>query len=118
MTITAYQTLFGSILLIVIGLLLDGQVEGFTWKSSLLLVYMAMLSTVAFSLWTMLLKYNTVGKVAVYGFSIPIFGVLFSAMFLGEQAFSLKNLAALILVSGGILIVNKRDAALEMQKNG
>lgn len=110
MTITAYQTLFGSILLIAIGSLLGGKVGGFTWKSALLLVYMAMLSTVAFSLWTMLLKYNAVGKVAIYGFSIPVFGVLFSAIFLGEQAFSLKNLAALILVSGGILIVNKKDA--------
>lgn len=109
MTITAYQTLFGSILLIGIGILLGGHVGGFTWKSTLLLFYMALLSTVAFSLWTMLLKYNAVGRVAIYGFSIPVFGVLFSALFLGEQAFSAKNLAALVLVCGGILLVNKNE---------
>ena len=76
MTITAYQTLIGSALLIVIGWLLHGDVGVFTWKSAALLFYMALLSTVAFSLWTLLLKYNPVGKVAVYGFTIPIFGVL------------------------------------------
>jgi drug/metabolite transporter (DMT)-like permease len=58
MTITAYQTLIGSALLIVIGWLLHGDVGVFTWKSAALLFYMALLSTVAFSLWTLLLKYN------------------------------------------------------------
>ena len=106
MTITSYQILFGSLLLIVIGWALGGHVEGFTVKSTLLLVYMALISTVAFSIWTMLLKYNPVGRVAIYGFTIPVFGVALSAIFLGEEIFSLKNLSALILVSVGILIVN------------
>ena len=63
---------------------------------------MALLSTVAFSLWSMLLKYNQVGQVAIFGFSIPIFGSLLSALILGEKLFSLQNLAAL----AGILVVN------------
>lgn len=108
MTITAYQTLIGSVFLIVIGWVLGGEVGHFTWKSILLLLYMALLSTVAFSLWTILLKYNPVGKVAVYGFTIPVFGVALSGLLLGEQIFSMKNLAALVLVSAGIVIVNKK----------
>lgn len=106
MTITSYQILFGSVLLIIIGLALGGHVEGFTLKSTILLIYMALISAVAFSLWTLLLKYNPVGRVAIYGFTIPVFGVVLSAIFLGEQFDSLKNLSALILVSVGILIVN------------
>lgn len=106
MTITSYQILFGSVLLIIIGLALGGHVEGFTLKSTILLIYMALISAVAFSLWTLLLKYNPVGRVAIYGFTIPVFGVVLSAIFLGEQFASLKNLSALILVSVGILIVN------------
>ena len=74
MTITAYQTLIGSVLLIVTGWCLHGEVSVNTWKSSALLFYMALLSTVAFSLWTLLLKYNPVGKVAVYGFTIRSLG--------------------------------------------
>lgn len=110
MTITAYQTLIGSALLIVIGWLLHGDVGVFTWKSAALLFYMALLSTVAFSLWTLLLKYNLVGKVAVYGFTIPIFGVLLSGILLGETIFSVKYLAALLFVSGGVILVNRNDA--------
>ena len=110
MTITAYQTLIGSALLIVIGWLLHGDVGVFTWKSAALLFYMALLSTVAFSLWTLLLKYNPVGKVAVYGFTIPIFGVLLSGILLGETIFSVKYLAALLFVSGGVILVNRDDA--------
>ena len=106
MTITAYQLLFGGAALILIGLAGRGHLEGFDVKSSVLLFYMAMLSAVAFSIWTLLLKYNPVGKVAIFGFTIPIFGVFLSGIFLGEQAVSLKNLAALICVSIGILIVN------------
>ena len=46
--------------------------------------------------------------VAVFGFSIPVFGVLFSGIFLGERFLSWKNLAALFLICAGIVIVNLR----------
>ena len=107
MTITAYQTLIGGALLIVSGLFMDGHVAGFTGKSVVLLVYMALLSTVAFSVWTILMKYNPVGKVAMYTFTIPIFGTALSGLILGENVLEWKNLAALVLVSSGIIIVNR-----------
>ena len=110
MTITAWQTLMGGALLIVIGVLMGGRVDGFTPKSAALLIYMALLSTVAFSVWTILMKYNPVGKVAVYTFTIPIFGAVLSGIILGENMFELKNLIALVLVSAGIIIVNKPEA--------
>lgn len=106
-TITAYQLLIGGAVLTAAGFLAGGNVSGFTWKSSLLLGYMAFLSTVAFSIWSTLLKYNTVGKVTIYGFTIPVFGVALSAIFLGEQILSPKTIIALIFVSVGIIIVNK-----------
>lgn len=105
--ITAFQLLFGGGMLILAGVFLGGHVSGFTMKSTLLLLYMALLSTVAFSLWALLLKYNPVGKVAVFGFTIPVFGVALSAVFLGEDIWKIQNLAALILVSVGIIFVNK-----------
>ncbi len=107
-TITAWQLLCGGILLILIGKSLGGEVHGFTPVSTLLLFYMAVISSVAFSLWTLLLKYNPVGTVSIYGFTNPVFGVILSALFLGEKAFSLQNLAALILVSLGIIVVNAK----------
>ena len=46
---------------------------------------------------------------SVFGFTNPIFGVILSAVFLGEknQAFGVQGLVALVLVSVGIFMVNK-----------
>lgn len=109
MTITAYQLLFGGAVLIGMGLVMRGEMAAFDKKSAMLLIYMALLSTIAFSIWTLLLKYNSVGQVAIFGFSIPVFGVLMSGIFLGEQAISLQNLIALVCVSVGILIINGKE---------
>ena len=90
MTMTAYQLMFGGAVLTVAGLLMGGRIEKADAKAVLLLLYMALLSAVAFSLWTVLLKYNPVGKVTIFGFSIPIFGSVLSTVFMGETLFSLK----------------------------
>ena len=47
-----------------------------------------------------------IGKVSLFGFLIPVFGALFSAVVLAEDVFTLRNLTALALVSGGIEIAN------------
>ena len=62
----------------------------------------------AYALWGILLKYNPVSRVAIYGCTNPVIGVLLSALLLGEggQAFSAKNLLALLLVCTGIIVVN------------
>lgn len=106
MAITAYQLLFGGSLLIIIGLAAGGWITGFDFKSIILLIFMAVISSVGFSIWAALLKHNPVGKVAIFGFSIPVFGVILSAIFLGETVFTIKSLGALLFVSIGIIIVN------------
>nr|WP_261764557.1 DMT family transporter [Paenibacillus xylanexedens] len=116
MMITGVSLLVGGLVLTLLGLSLGGQVTHFTWESTLNLVYLALLSSVAFCLWNLLLKYNKVGKVSVYNFLIPIFGALLSALFLGETIWELKNLVALILVSVGIYLVNRVNA-LRMTKS-
>ena len=116
MTLTAYQLLFGGGILAVIGFVAGGKVSGFTVQSTLLLVYLALLTTVSFCIWTTLLKYNPVGKVTVFAFSSPVFGVALSAILLGEQIGSIKTLAALLLVSIGIIIVNRDKPVLANTK--
>lgn len=113
MTLTAYQLLFGGAVLTLLGIFAGGSITNFTVKSTVLLLYMALLSTIAFSLWTVLLKYNPVSKVAIFGFSIPIFGVLLSGIFLGEEIFSIKNILALLCVCAGIIVVNRESRSRE-----
>lgn len=70
---------------------------------------MVLLSAVAQTIWSALTRYNPVGRVAVYGFLNPVFGVLLSALLLreGQQAFTTYSLAALVLVCVGIFVVNR-----------
>jgi drug/metabolite transporter (DMT)-like permease len=105
--LTGYQLGIGGVALLLGGYLAGGTLTGFTLASSALLLYLAVLSSVAFALWTILLKYNRVGMVTIFNFLIPIFGAILSAIFLGESILEWKNLLALGLVCFGIWLVNK-----------
>ncbi|MBE6063010.1 MAG: DMT family transporter [Clostridium butyricum] len=105
--VTGYQLFIGGIILTVLGFMCGGQLNQFNIKSIILLAYMALLSSVAFVLWTELLKYNKVGIISVFNFLVPIFGSLLSAIFLDESIFDIKILIGLILVSTGIYLVYK-----------
>ena len=111
--LSGWQFILGGLVLAAGGFLMGGRISGFTPASTLLLLYMAMISAVAYSLWGLLLKYNPVSRITVFGFMNPVFGVILSALLLGEdnQAFSLFGLAALVLVSVGIYLVNRRSSS-------
>lgn len=107
MMMSAWQFLLGGIVMSILGFALGGRICGFDLKSVLLLIYLASLSAIAYSLWASLLKYYPVSRIAVYGFMNPVFGFILSAFLLGEsEAFGLKSIAALVLVCLGIYIVN------------
>lgn len=115
-TLSGYQFFIGGIIMTIAGYVMGGELSGFTVKSTALLIYMAMISAVAYSLWGILLKHNPVGRVAVYGFMNPVFGVILSAIILKEQnqAFTLQGLFSLVLVCIGIYLVN-RDFSREKE---
>lgn len=104
---TAWQLTIGGVVLIALGYGLGGRLNGFTLMSTSLLIYMVLLSSIAFTLWAVLLKYNRVGMVTVFSFTIPMFGAGLSALFLNERILEWKNLLALILVCSGIWLVTK-----------
>lgn len=107
--LTGYQLGIGGLALTLGGYLTGGTLTGFTPASSALLFYLAVLSSVAFALWTILLKYNRVGMVTIFSFLIPIFGAILSAIFLGESILEWKNVLALALVCSGIWLVNREN---------
>lgn len=105
--LSGYQFTAGGLIMVIGSLAAGGRLGTFSPAAGLLLLYMAMISAVAYTLWGILLKYNPVSKVAVFGFTNPIFGVILSALILGEGgAFGMRSLVALVLVCGGIFIVN------------
>jgi drug/metabolite transporter (DMT)-like permease len=105
---TSYQMLLGGLALVVIGAVGAGIMPfEFTATAVWMLLYLALLSALAFALWNTVMKYNKVGSISMYLFLIPVFGVFLSAGILGEQL-HLFIWAALGLVVGGIVIVNGR----------
>lgn len=105
MVMTGWQLGIGGLVLLLGGLAGGGDIRGWSAGSLALLGYMAVLSAVAFTLWAALLKHNRVGQVTVFNFLIPVFGALLSALFLGEVVLEWRNLAALVMVCGGIWLV-------------
>ncbi|MDO5345643.1 MAG: DMT family transporter [Lachnospiraceae bacterium] len=108
-TLSGYQFICGGIVMILTGLVLGGRLNRAGGQGAAVLIYLAFLSAAAYSVWSILLKYNPVSRVAVFGFSNPVFGVLLSALLLGEadQAKGVKSLIALVLVSAGIFIAQQ-----------
>ena len=106
--LSGYQFIFGGIIMTIVGALMGGQLTGWCFRSILLLLYLALISSVAYSVWGILLKHNPVGKVAIYSFTNPIFSVLLSFVFLREtSSFGLELVVALGLVCCGIWLVNR-----------
>ena len=107
--LSGYQFILGGLIMIAIGLAFGGRLGTVNGPGLLLLVYLALVYAVAYSVWSLLMKYNPVSRVSVFGFMNPVFGVLLSALLLGEsgQAFGAQGLIALTLVCTGILIVNR-----------
>lgn len=107
MVMTGWQLFVGGVILTVVGMTGGGRLSGLDPQSGALLLYMALLSSVAFAVWSLLLKHNPVGLIAAFNFLVPVFGVVPSAIFLGESMFSWSSLAALVLVCVGIWLVTR-----------
>jgi drug/metabolite transporter (DMT)-like permease len=105
--LSSWQFIVGGIIMTICGLLAGGRIETWTPSGVAMLLYLATVSAVAYSLWGILLKYNPVSKVAVFGFMNPVFGVILSAILLRDEgSLSITSVGALALVCLGIYIVN------------
>lgn len=109
--LSGYQFILGGLAMIAVGIIGKGQLSFNGVKSILIVLYLALLSAVAYTLWGILLKYNPVSRVTVFGFMTPVFGCILSVILLNEQIGSsgIRIFFALILVSLGIIIVNTKS---------
>jgi len=106
--LSGWQFLLGGAVMAALGLLCGGRLTEVTGRGLVMLVYLAMISSVAYSVWGLLLKYNPLSRIAVFGFMNPTFGVILSALLLREgSALSASSLGALALVCAGIWTVNR-----------
>lgn len=107
--LSGWQFVVGGLVMIAAGFFAGGRFSGFTAQSTALIAYLAFISACAYSLWGILLKYNDVSKVVIFGFLNPVFGVVLSMIFLHEKGQNLVVVAlSLALVSIGIITVNRK----------
>lgn len=104
--LTGYYLLIGGVILTAIAIPLKGHISFSNIKADLCLVYLSMVSALAFLIWSGLLKYNNVSKTSVFKLMTPIFGNVFSAIALSENIFTPAHLISVLLVATGIGIVN------------
>lgn len=104
--VSSWQLMLGGGALILTGIICGGRLVFYDISCVWILLYLAAMAGIAFLLWTMLLFYHDVSRVAVFNLLIPVFGTMWSGIFLGEQIFTLTNLLSLLLVCSGIFLVN------------
>lgn len=113
--LSGYQFFIGGVVMMAAGYLMGGRISEVSGKAMLILLYLSFASAAAYTIWSQLLKYNPVSKVAVFGFMNPVFGVALSAILLHEssQIPFWQGGAALVCITIGIVISNKsgREAA-------
>ena len=107
---TSWQMIVGSLMLLCVGYLMGGDVTTlhFTPRSFILFIYLALLSSVAFCLWYYILQYRKIGEISLYKFFVPVSGTLLTALFVPGETLLPIYIVALLLVSVGIIIVNRK----------
>lgn len=104
--LSGYQFMVGGLVLMGVGFVLGGRITITSSNGLLILFYLALISAVAYTIWGLLLKYNPVSKVSVFGFTNPMFGVILSMILLNEQPNVKKYIVSLLFVCIGIFLVN------------
>lgn len=109
--LSGYQFMFGGLVMTVVGVIGRGGIVLYDFSDLglgiIILIYLALVSSVAYTLWGLLLKKNDVSKIAVYGFVTPVAGVILSMIILGESSIvGWIYFPALLLVSISIIVVN------------
>lgn len=106
MTVSAYNLFIGGLMLLAVGLFGYRGGMKITLIGVIILVYLALVSSVAFTILSTLFKKYPIGRVSVFSFVIPISGTFFSALLLGEEGITPRRAIALLLVAAGIACVN------------
>lgn len=104
--LAAWQMTIGGTTLLLIGFTTHGHLRNWTLQGELSLLYLILVSSVAYGIWMSLTRRYALSGIAIYRFGIPVSGVIISCLLSNEPLFSLQNLLSLSLVAAGIIIVN------------
>ena len=106
--LSGWQFMFGGLVMAAAGFAFGGRLHPSGLGSAAVLVYLAALSAVAYTVWSVLLKHNPVSRIAPYMFLQPIFGVVLALIFTPDTQVPLVRYGcALALVCASILVIGR-----------
>lgn len=112
--LSGWQFMFGGAVMAAVGFLFGGRLRPTGIGAVAVLLYLAALSAVAYTVWSVLLKHNPVSRIAPFMSLQPIFGVLLSLLLnLSAQVPLLRYGCALALVCASILVIGKGQQTKE-----
>lgn len=108
MTLSGWQFMTGGLVMAIGGFLAGGRLRPVSPLAFPTLLYLALLSAVAYSIWAVLLSCNPVSRVAAYMVLQPIFGVLITMILTGGNSpvSPARIVIALALVSACIMLIS------------
>lgn len=105
--LSAYQMLFGGLLLLLGSFILEKQVFILNGNSLFILLWLSFMSSIVqFAVWYYLLQKGDPGKTSAYLFLAPFFGVLSGWLLLGETLYPSIIVGGLFIIIG-IYLVNR-----------
>lgn len=105
--LSAYQMLFGGLLLLLGSFILEKQVFILNGNSLFILLWLSIMSSIVqFAVWYYLLQKGDPGKTSAYLFLAPFFGVLSGWLLLGETLYPSIIVGGLFIIIG-IYLVNR-----------
>lgn len=117
---SGWQFMLGGAAMALGGFAAGGRLVSDNPMAYAVLLYLALLSAVAYSLWAVLLRVNPVSRVAVYTFLQPIFGVILSLLLVDRNSDAplLRYAAALAMICVSIAVVNRGQRQEEAKISG
>ncbi len=107
--LAGYQMLLGGIMILLAAVGMGAGFKQVSGEGAGVLLYLIVSQAVTFALWTVLLKYNNVGRITIFNSLMPIFGTVLSWLILGESIFSINIILSVFCAAAGIYFVNKNE---------
>ena len=104
--LVGYGQLTGGLLLCAFSIFSGGRIHAFNITALLSLCALVLISAVAYMLSLAPLKYFPASEISSFNLLITVFGVVMSAVMLGENIFRWNYLVSLVLISIGIILIN------------
>ena len=106
--LVGYGQVSGGIILCAFSLIMGGRIRTVNSTAVLTVIALILISSLAYMLSLAPLKYFPASEISSFNLLITVFGVIMSALVLGEDVLKWNYFASLLLLSLGIILINLR----------